>query len=311
MKSPLVLFLSFALVIQVQGQTKTLAERLGYPADTKLLIIHADDVGVSHSENMATIQVMEKGYVNSASIMVPCPWFPEIAAYAKAHPTADFGLHLTLTSEWNVYKWGPVTSHHEVPSLLDTSGYLNATTLAFRENAKLMDVERELRNQIERAKKFGIDPTHLDAHMFAVESTPELVQIYLKLGREYKVPVHVAKELVAAFFSYDPAKFMVPGDIVVDKTIILTSPEYPKGTEQFYVAQMRSLVKGGLNVILLHAAYNNDEMEAVTAGFKDNFDAGWRQKDVNFFTSDTCKKIIAEEKIRLITWREIRDKLFR
>src|SRR5690242_4753276 len=101
------------------AQTKTVAEQLGYPADTKLLIIHADDLGVSHSENEASISALEKGSVSSASIMVPCPWFPEIADYATQHPTADLGLHLTLTAEWKFYKWGTVVPTSETASLLN------------------------------------------------------------------------------------------------------------------------------------------------------------------------------------------------
>src|SRR5947208_6951629 len=107
-----------------QTATKTLAERLGYPRDAKLLIVHADDLGAAHSINSASIKALESGLVSSASIMMPGPWLPEIAAYARAHPEADLGLHLTLTSEWSLYRWGPVLGKERVPSLLDSSGYL-------------------------------------------------------------------------------------------------------------------------------------------------------------------------------------------
>src|SRR6059036_3061432 len=103
---------------------QTLQERLGYSRDTKLLIIHGDDLGVSHSENAATFLAMDKGSVSSASIMVPTPWFPEVAAYYRAHPQADLGLHLTLTSEWRYLKWGPVASRAEVPELANREGFL-------------------------------------------------------------------------------------------------------------------------------------------------------------------------------------------
>src|SRR5262245_1754689 len=115
-----ILLIVFAFTA-LDGQTPTIQERLGFAKDAKLLIIHADDLGVSHSENMASQAAMEKGSVSSASIMVPTPWFSEIAAYARAHPTADLGLHLTLTSEWKNYKWGPVSEN--VPGLDNDGGF--------------------------------------------------------------------------------------------------------------------------------------------------------------------------------------------
>ena len=114
----------FSLQLLATHAQKTLQEKLGYSKDSKLLILHADDLGMSHSENSATIYGMEHGSINSASIMVPTPWFPEIAAYARAHPMADLGLHLTLTSEWNYLKWGPVASKSEVPGLVNNNGFL-------------------------------------------------------------------------------------------------------------------------------------------------------------------------------------------
>src|ERR1700739_1067182 len=120
----------------------TSAARLGLGSERKLLIVHADDVGMTHAVNAATIAALESGAVNSASIMVPCPWFPEIAAYAKTHPDTDFGLHLTMTSERVYVKWGPVASRDTVPSLVDANGYLRQDWPAdVKINAQ--DAERE------------------------------------------------------------------------------------------------------------------------------------------------------------------------
>ena len=149
-----------------------IATRLGYPADSRLLIIHADDLGVSHSENQASFEAIDNGSVNSASVMMPTPWVLEAVEYARANPeTHDFGLHLVLSSEWKHYKWGPVSSKDQVSSLVDEHGYFHKDCIS---GIDLAEVERELIAQIDRAYAMGLEPTHLDSHMGCLFQTPEL-----------------------------------------------------------------------------------------------------------------------------------------
>src|SRR6476659_7748545 len=179
----------------IQPQSKTMAERLGYPADAKLLIVHADDLGVAHTVNDASIKAFASGLVNSGSIMIPCSWVPEIAAYARANPEADLGLHLTLTSEWKNYRWGPLLPGQTVASLLDEGGYLYLTESEAATHAKVEEVEKEIRAQIERARKLGIQPTHLDSHMGTLYQTKELFEVLIRVAKENKLPIRVSKDM--------------------------------------------------------------------------------------------------------------------
>src|SRR5205085_9164605 len=172
---------------QKQGaavDVKPLAARLGYPPDAKLLIVHADDIGVSHSVNAATFKAFESGLVTSGSIMVPCPWLPEVADYARTHPDADLGLHLTLTSEWATYRWGGVLPKERAPSLYTPDGYLYPTEQEADEHNSVREAEAEVRAKIERARAFGINPTHLDSHMRTLYLTRPLFEMLLRVGRE-------------------------------------------------------------------------------------------------------------------------------
>jgi predicted glycoside hydrolase/deacetylase ChbG (UPF0249 family) len=306
------IFLHFLFLIHlglITEAQKTLQEKLGYSKDTKLLILHADDLGMSHSENAATIYAMEKGSVNSASIMVPCPWFSEIAAYARAHPSADLGLHLTLTSEWNFLKWGPVASKSEVPGLLNLGGFFFSTVDSVQRSGKPVEVERELRAQIEKAKQFGIDVTHLDSHMGTLFGRPEYLKLLLKLGREYKLPVLLSKPGFLAAFNVNLDSLVTEKDILLDMIYTASPQDYKNGMENYYTNVFKSL-QPGVSIVIFHAAYDDSELKAATIGHTD-WGSAWRQADFNFFTSDLCKKLLKEQNIHLITWREIRDKLLK
>lgn len=284
--------------------TKSLAERLGYPATAKLLIIHSDDLAVSHIENVSSITAMEKGSVRSASVMVPCPWLPEIADYAKSHPDHDLGLHLTLTSEWGPYKWGPVASRSEVSSLVDANGYFYADCATLAAHAKPEEVEKELRAQVEKAKAMGLEPTHLDSHMGCLFfQSPELFGVYLKVGRAYGIPAMVSSD-VLEMVPESYRNLVKSQDIVVDRVLTANPPDYENGMPQYYNNIMVNL-EPGVNVLLIHTAYETEEMTAMTEGHEGAWDAGWRQADYDFFTSEACKQLIEKQGIQLITWREV------
>lgn len=284
---------------------KTLQEKLGYAKDAKLLIIHADDLGVSHSENEASTNAMEKGLVSSGSIMVPTPWFPEIAAYSQTHPEADLGLHLTLTSEWKYLKWSPVANKTEVPKLMNQNGFMFSAVDSVLMSSNAQEVEAELRAQIEKAKLFGVDFTHFDSHMGSLYAKPDFLQVMIKLGHEYKVPVMLNGLILQAnkIIANDAR------DIVIDSIYVENPSDYKTGTALFYTKILKA-IKPGVHLIILHAAYNDREMQGVAIEHPD-YGAAWRQADFDFFTGEACKALLTKNNIHVITWREIREKVVR
>lgn len=279
-----------------------LASRLGYPADAKLLIIHADDLGVAHSVNRASMAALDGGLVNSASIMVPCPWFPEIAEYARRHPDRDLGLHLTLTSEWKNYRWDGVLGVKETPSLHDQNGFLHADTPQVAQGADPKEAEREVRAQVERALAFGVRPTHFDTHMGSLLATPDLLETYLKLGREYGIPVLLPRETLGAMAPETLAR--LPKDTVLIDHLRIASPTVsPERWDEFYSGLVENL-KPGVTEIIVHLGYDDPELQSVTIDHPD-YGAAWRQRDFDYFTSPRFASLLERHNVRLVTWREI------
>ena len=282
----------------------TATEKLGFPVNSKLLIIHADDAGLSHSENRATIQSLQKSFVNSYSIMVPCPWFYEMGVFARKNPQFDYGIHLTLTCEWENYRFGPILPIFEVPSLVDENGHFYKTRNQLRDNASLEDVKKELIAQIEKALEFGLEPSHIDSHMYSVGSHPAFFEIYKELGRNYNLPVLVNKQLMQ-IVGLDPLINIQEPDFEIDKTYVAEFKYYETGKlKDFYKSILENL-SYGVNLILIHPAFDDDEMKGVTINHP-NFGSEWRQVDLEFFSNPANKYMIEKNNIELISWKDIK-----
>jgi len=280
------------------AQGKNLAERLGLPRDAKMLILHADDLGVAHSVNVASFDALDKGAISSASIMMPTPWVKEVADYARTHPNADLGLHLTITSEWDTYRWGSVESADKVPSLLDSTGTFVNEAAPVAARAKPAEVERELRAQVDRALALGIRPTHLDSHMGANFTTPELIATFVKVARDYRLPFLAIKPGPGV-----PPMPLLPNDVVLD-ALIMAGAEVPRDQwKQFYLDAVANL-EPGLTQIIVHLGHDDAELQAVMVNHEP-YGATWRQRDYDVVTSPEFKKALQDNRVTLVTWRDL------
>jgi predicted glycoside hydrolase/deacetylase ChbG (UPF0249 family) len=287
---------SIALILvasTLSGQERNVAQKLGHPANAKLLILHADDLGMAHSVNAASLEALGKGAISSASFMIPTPWISEVAEYARANPDADLGIHLTITSEWDTYRWGSVLSKEQVPSLLDSSGTLARDGSIIEKRAKPAEIEMELRAQLDRARALGIRTTHADSHMAILFTTSELFAIYMKVARDYRIPFMAQRG--------DPRLSAV--DAAVD-TIIQAYPDITaEKWKQFYLDAIRNL-KPGVSEIIVHLGHDDAELKAVMVNH-DPWGAAWRQRDYDVVMSPEFKKALKDNNIILVRWKDL------
>lgn len=287
--------------------SQNLAEKLGYDKDAKLLIIHGDDVGVSHSQTKATFDAMKKGMVTSTSMMVPTGWSAEVGEIAKEMPDADIGIHITLTNEWLNFNWGPEAGRTEVPGLANEKGHMYPDCAEVTANASPEEVEKEIRAQIKAANQMGITPSHLDSHMGCIfYGRPEYLKSYLKIAQELNIPAMINQQMVDGIIKPNPSLFEgINADMfpVVDQLFMAEPKDYIAGMEAYYTNSLNNLTSG-LNVILIHLAFDDEEMNAVTKGH-DTYHAAWRQADYDFFTSEKARELLEKNNVKLVTWREV------
>ena len=274
----------------------------------RFLIVHADDAGMSHSVNVATIEAMEKGIVTSASILVPCPWVSEFAAYARKHPERDYGVHLTLTSEFEMYRWGPVAPRDQVSSLVDAKGYLWRDNEPVDAHVKLNEAEIELRAQIERARQFGIPLGHLDTHMGTLLSRPDLLELYVNLAIEYNLPIMFTRQATDPRMQLAYPALRGRGQQLIDgldrhhlPVLASVLMFYQSGDHDVrkrrYLNAFEQLPKG-VSEVIVHCGIDNAELSAITSS------ATLRDSDRRFVTDPEVKAALDRLGISLTNWKQ-------
>jgi predicted glycoside hydrolase/deacetylase ChbG (UPF0249 family) len=283
-----------------------------YAEGRRVIVIHEDDVGMTHGANTAFSELSAMGACSAGSVMAPCPWFPEAVGMAAANPTLDLGVHLTLNSEKKPYRWRPLTSPPSSAGLTDKDGYFWADVPSVRKNAAPEAVEAELRAQIDAVLATGIDVTHLDAHMGAV-MMPEFVEIYYRLGKDYNLPILLVKDLrrfnpmsyagTARTETYDSvvARAREAGEPIFD--LVVESPWGRQTDAETAYRAMFAEIQEGLTYLSLHFNKPGD-FEVIEPDH-----AHIRTEEYAVFKSGLVTELVAAHGVDVIGMRQIRDRL--
>jgi predicted glycoside hydrolase/deacetylase ChbG (UPF0249 family) len=280
----------------------TVAERLGYDPKARLLIINADDFGLCHEQNLATIEGLQSGALTSASVMVPCAGFGEVCEYAQCTPNADLGIHLTLTSEWDRRRWKPVLDKEKVRSLCDADGHFWRSRAELFSFCRPQEAEAELRGQIECALAAGVDVTHLDSHMFILHSQQKnLQELYLRLANDYSLPLRTAPRTVMHWYGFGGVTEEADrlGILHPDNFAVLSRVR-PSNAADFW-ANLMEMLPPGLTEICCHPGYSQGDLACFAE------DAPQREADLLFFTSERARRLVEARGIRLVGYRLLRD----
>lgn len=276
----------------------TYGERLGWKADDRVLMIHCDDVGMSHANNEGARRALDYGLVTSVSVMMPCPWVPGWIPYMKEHPETDMGLHLTLTSEYDFFRWGPLAGKNQVPGLTDAHGCLPDNVGLVVENATADEVELEIRAQIDRAETMGLPITHMDSHMGTL-FRPEFIDRYVKVGIEKQIPILMVPR------AGEQAKKTWEGGLPVLDHVHSDSYNW-KTTDKdekvgLYVDAIRNL-KPGITYMIIHCTVPNDVIGII------NGNRDFLYGDYFAMVDPRTKKAIEEEGIILTNWKDLKSR---
>jgi predicted glycoside hydrolase/deacetylase ChbG (UPF0249 family) len=288
--------------------------QLGFDARDRVLIIHADDIGMCQATLPAIADLFEFGLVSSAAVMVPCPWFPQTAAFCREHPTIDMGVHLTVNCEWESYRWGPLSTCDPASGMLDEQGYLHSRQPAVEQQADPQAIAIELRAQVERALAAGVDATHVDAHMGTVFA-PQFIQSYIEVARDNRLPMfflsrdgserlraRTGGRMGSAAYPADLWQGLEARGVALFDDIAMLPLEDPAD----HIGVAKRIIDGlqpGLTVLILHPAQDTPELRAIAPD--------WRSRVANYqaLLSSELRDYVRQSGVQLIGYRPLRDAL--
>jgi predicted glycoside hydrolase/deacetylase ChbG (UPF0249 family) len=285
-------------------------QKLGFSQDDKVVILHIDDMGFSHAANVGAFECLDFGLASCGSVIVPAPWFLETATIAKKNPQYDIGVHLTLNSEYDTYRWRALSSVDPNTGLLAEDRCLWKTTEEAVSNIDPEAAEVEMRTQIDLALQCGIDVTHIDSHMGTVMD-PKFIMSYLALSSEYRIPAFLPRISKEKLFQMGLGEYVdiyqellasieSSGFPLIDHMIIETGGVY-QNKRQYYYEQLKRL-EPGLTHLLFHPAKMSPELKSITPDSAD-----WRNQDYEAFTDPYLLENVEKLDITVIGFREIRD----
>jgi chitin disaccharide deacetylase len=293
------------------GVTKSATEDLTSLLEGRLLVIQAEDLGMARSIDKASFEALERGWVTSAGVLVPGPWFPEVLRWSRNHSNADLGIRLDLNSDWSSYRWRPISNVQQGSGLTDSGGYLSSSQLSVAHHATQSEVENEERAQIDLAKKAGMPVSHLDNHMRALTTTPAMFQTYWKMGEEYGLPIVLPKELVQSRGTpgQKPDTYNF-GGIEVDMRKVLIDRELeimPGLAKKDWLGAYEKTLEAlppGVYLLSVHLGFNDEELQSMTWDHP-NWGAQWRQNDYDVISNPEFHKFLKNKGFILVNWKDL------
>ncbi|MBG0785491.1 MAG: ChbG/HpnK family deacetylase [Anaerolineaceae bacterium] len=292
-------------------QPNPVLKKLGFSNDDRVIIIHTDDIGMCQASVDAFAEMVDFGLISSGAVMVPCPWFLEAAQFAVSHPEADLGAHLTLTSEWQTYRWGPISTRDPGTGLMDEQGFFHRRSEGVWEHADPEAVQVELEMQITRALVEGINLTHIDTHMGSV-AHPKFIGSYVQLAMKYGLPLMIPRMDVPAIMAQqhvdEATAQMLAGTLQSLEEMGLPLLDGISGLElehaenRFDQAKEALLaLKPGLTHFIIHPSKDTPELRHITTSWD------CRVADYETFTSEATRKFIKNEGIQVIGYRALKE----